>query len=79
MSALTLKNLPEQLHERLRARAARHHRSLNSEVIACLRAVLMAEQVDPDTLLVVARRAREGVGGRLTESFLTEAKTVGRP
>lgn len=78
MTTLTLKNIPEDLHERLRERAARHHRSLNSEVLACLRAVLTSERVDPDALLAAARHAREGIGGRLTARVLAELKAEGR-
>lgn len=36
MSALLIKNMPPPLHERLRQRAAAHHRSMNREVIAIL-------------------------------------------
>lgn len=36
MSALLIKNMPPPLHERLRQRAAIHHRSMNREVIAIL-------------------------------------------
>jgi plasmid stability protein len=79
VTAYTLKNLPAELHERLRERADRNHRSLNSEILACLRAVVMAERVEPSELLAVARRAREGVGGRLTAALLDEAKATGRP
>jgi plasmid stability protein len=38
MSALVIKNLPEDLHNRLKARAARNHRSLTKEAIALLEA-----------------------------------------
>ena len=36
MSALLIKNMPPPLHERLRQRAVRHHRSMNREAIAIL-------------------------------------------
>ena len=36
MSALLIKSMPPILHERLRQRAAVHHRSMNREVIAIL-------------------------------------------
>jgi len=36
MSALLIKNMPPSLHERLRQRAAVHHRSMNREVISIL-------------------------------------------
>ena len=79
MPALTLKNLPAELHERLKERAALHQRSLNSEVIACLRGVVMAERVNPAMLLATARRIRAGIKGSLTETVLRGAKSAGRP
>ncbi len=36
MSTLVLKNVPEQLHERLKAQAAEHRRSLTQEAIVVL-------------------------------------------
>ncbi len=36
MAALLIKNMPPPLHERLRQRAAVHHRSMNREVISIL-------------------------------------------
>ena len=36
MSTLTLKNIPETLHEKLKASAAKNRRSLNSEILARL-------------------------------------------
>ena len=33
---LSVKNVPEKLAERLRQRAARNHRSLQGELMACL-------------------------------------------
>jgi len=76
---LTVKNLPAALHKRLAARAAEHQRSLNSEVIACLKAAVMAEQVDPDALLARARALRGEVRGTLTERDLRRLTSQGRP
>jgi len=36
MPALLVKNLPVDLHERLKRRALAHHRSMNREVLAIL-------------------------------------------
>lgn len=36
MATLTLKNVPDDLHRRLKARAEQNHRSLNREAIRCL-------------------------------------------
>lgn len=79
MAAITVKSLPEELHRRLKERADEHGRSLNSEIIACLRAVLEPQVVDPTALLVRARALREGIPGRLTDRALRRLKDRGRP
>ena len=42
MSTLVIKNLPEQLHERLKALAERNHRSVTKEAIRLLESGLVA-------------------------------------
>jgi plasmid stability protein len=55
---ITLKSIPDQIYARLRQSADLHHRSLNSEVIACLERVLLPVSIDPeDRLLRVQRRS----------------------
>lgn len=43
MGALVIKNLPEDLHQRLKLRARRNHRSLTKEAIAILEAGVDAQ------------------------------------
>jgi len=47
MGALVIKNLPAALHERLKARAARNHRSLTKEAIALLEEAVQAPPTGP--------------------------------
>jgi plasmid stability protein len=61
MPSLTLKDIPKQLHQQLRARAERNRRSLSQEALACLEQVVVAEPVDADALLAKARALRAGV------------------
>jgi plasmid stability protein len=77
--SLTLKNLPADLHRRLKARAARNRRSLNREVIECLRAAAMPAPLDSEALLARARALRQRVSGRLRERDLARLRTRGRP
>lgn len=42
MPTLVIKNLPEPLHERLKAQAQLHHRSMNKEVIALIEQGILA-------------------------------------
>jgi plasmid stability protein len=76
---LTLKNLPAEVHRRLKARAARHGRSLNAEAIACLRTSVSVEPIDVDALVARARAHRAAVKGRLAEDEVRALKGEGRP
>ena len=42
MPTLVVKNLPEPLHERLKAQAQQHHRSMTKEVLALIEQGLLA-------------------------------------
>jgi plasmid stability protein len=79
VSTLTLKNLPADVHRQLKARAARHGRSLNLEAIACLRAAVSVGPLDVDALLVRAREHRAAASARLTEGEVRALKRQGRP
>ena len=78
MATLIVKDLPDELHSRLKARAAAHGRSLNSEIIACLEANVGAEELDSETLLAWAASLRSRVGRHLTDSDLAALRTDGR-
>ena len=78
MASLTLKNIPAQLHRKLKARASRNGRSLNSEAIELLRAAVMVEPIDVEALLARARAYRSQARGELTDELLDELKREGR-
>jgi len=72
MPSFLIKNLPAELHERLRRRAADHHRSMNRELIAILERNLapwaapglpppveLKKPVDPEWIVSAIREARE--------------------
>lgn len=44
MSTLVIKNLPAALHEKLRAQAVRHHRSVTKEVVTLIEAAVAPQQ-----------------------------------
>jgi plasmid stability protein len=79
MATLNIKNVPDPLVRKLKTRAARHGRSLNREVIACLEAVAQAAPADPETLLARARAVRRPLRGlRLTDRVVARLKGYGR-
>lgn len=57
-TTLTLKNIPDQIYERLKKSAELHRRSLNSEAIGCLESVLLPTRVTPEERLARARELR---------------------
>jgi plasmid stability protein len=80
MATLTIKNVPEKLHQRLKESAAQHRRSINSEAICCLERMLGAHQVDPKEFLAKVDAMRKRMPYvNLTEDFLRAAKNEGRP
>ena len=80
MATLTIKNVPETLHKRLKESAVQHRRSINSEAISCLEKVLVATRVDPQEFLAEVRAMRERMPSMyVTEEFLRAAKNEGRP
>lgn len=58
MPAVTIKNLPDDLYERLKANSKVHHRSINGELIATLERALTAQRVDAEQQLAQIRILR---------------------
>lgn len=80
MATLTVKNIPDALHQRLKERAKQHRRSINSEVIVCLEQVLGSAPVDRTALLASIRARRQTMSRvYLTDEDLRAAKNEGRP
>ncbi len=78
MATLTLKDVPADLHRRLKKRAERNGRSLNREVIECLEASLRLQPIDVDALIEEARAIRRSLTRRLTAREIDEFKREGR-
>jgi plasmid stability protein len=57
-TTLTLKNIPDDVYERLKVSAETHRRSLNSEAIVCLEAVLLPGRISPVERIARARALR---------------------
>jgi len=59
MVTITVKNIPEGLYERIKQSAEDNHRSINSEVIACLEQLLSSQPLDVEAFIQRARKLRE--------------------
>jgi plasmid stability protein len=57
-TTLTLKNIPDAVYQRLKTSAATNRRSLNSEAIVCLEAVLLPAKLGSSERIARARELR---------------------
>lgn len=79
-TTLTLKNIPDSVYERLKRSAQAHRRSLNSEAIVCLEAVLLPASSTMEEKLARARELRSALPkGKFKLSEIDTEKRRGRP
>ena len=80
MATITVKNIPDDLYERLKEAAEINRRSINSEIIVCIEHVVGSTLVDASAVLATARVLRQKTAATpLTDAEFTQAKIVGRP
>lgn len=79
-TTLTLKNIPDEVYIRLKAAAASHRRSLNSEALVCLESVLLPGRATTEEVIARARAIRELLPkGKFTAKDIDALKREGRP
>ncbi len=79
-TTLTLKNIPDDVYERLKVAAEVHRRSLNSEIIVCLETVLMPTRISSGERLERARQLRAGLNPEKFQACdIDIMKRQGRP
>lgn len=79
MPSITLKNIPAPLYQKIKKRAKAQHRSINSEIIACLEQAAQSNRVSSEEVLYQARQIRAGIQSGLTEQEIQDAIDEGRP
>lgn len=80
MATITVKNVPDELYEKLKMKAEVNRRSINSEVIVCIERAVASHPIDPSRFLEKVRLLRAQVGANpLTLEQIAEARNTGRP
>lgn len=79
MASVTVKNIPNDLLERLRVTAGRNNRSLNREIIDLLERQLQPYRIDAPEMIRRARELRSRVRAGVKISELSRARREGRP
>lgn len=80
MPALTIKNIPDELYNELKLVAEQHQRSINSEVIVCLKRTLLPEKINPEDRLKNIQALRSQIPPDvITAEDITHIINEGRP
>ena len=80
MANLTVKNIPDDLYQRLKEGAAERKRSINSEVIDLIEQGLTPQLIDVEEMLTRIRAVRkQNTTVYLTDECINAAKNEGRP
>jgi plasmid stability protein len=80
MATLTIKNIPDELYEQLKASAAVNRRSINNEVLILIERAVRSSRPSSREIAAQARELRKLTAHHhLTEEKLEEWKNQGRP
>lgn len=80
MATITIKDIPDDLYEALKAAARANRRSINREVIYYIERAVRSQKTTPEETLARARMLREKTRDYpLTDEQLAQAKADGRP
>jgi plasmid stability protein len=80
MATITVKDIPDDLYEALKKKAAAHHRSINREIIHYIEQAVREREINVEEVLERARRIREKIGDvPINDEILNEYKNTGRP
>ncbi len=79
-TTITVKNIPQDLYDKLKKQAEHNHRSINREIISIFEDTLNVRPYDMEKILVSARTLREKTRGfTLKQEYIDRAKNEGRP
>ena len=80
MASITIKNIPEELYEKLRTTASLHRRSINGEMINCLETILMPKRLTVSERLQRAKWIRSKIDTDMVDPHeIARAISEGRP
>jgi len=78
MATLTLRNVPDELYESLKADAKRNRRSLNQEAIARLQHAVAGPRTSEEMFAIIRRAHERAPGLSLTPEEIDAAINEGR-
>jgi antitoxin FitA len=79
MPTLTIKNIPDELYQRLKIMASENHRSINRQVIVYLEQGVAKETKDASQIITSIRQLRERIPIYITDKDINRLKNMDRP
>ena len=80
MATVTVKNIPDELYNRLKATAEMNRRSINSEIIMCIEKNIASHRIDLEEMLDDAQQLRKLTSRHMiSDEAFNQAKAEGRP
>ena len=76
---ITIRDIPDEVYEKLKQQAKLHHRSINSEAIYYLKRMVQSHRPDPDQIIASAKKLKQQAKGSLSMEEIQEAIDQGRP
>ncbi len=76
---ITIRDIPEDVYQKLKKQAELNHRSINSEVIVHLKKLVQSNRRDPDQLIERANKLKKKAKGSLSIDEIQQAIEQGRP
>ena len=79
MATVTVKNIPDDLYNRLKSVAEINRRSINSEIIMCIENTVLSRQINLEEVLEDARQLRRLTAGHpISDEKFNHLKAEGR-
>jgi len=76
---ITVRDIPDEVYEKIKQQADLHHRSINSEVIVYLKKIVKSHRRDPRQIIARAKKLKQKATGSLSIDKIQEAIDQGRP
>lgn len=76
---ITIRDIPDEIYEKLKLQANKHHRSINSEVIVYLKRIVQSHQHSPEQIIARAKNLKQKANGSLSMKQIQKSIEQGRP
>lgn len=77
-TSITIRDIPDDIYEKLKKKAELHHRSVNSQVIFYLGQMVSSQSIDHDELIERAKKIKKQAKGSLSMNEIQKAIQQGR-